>query len=68
MTTKPKRTKCARQAAVRDFAERALYDGTRLLGSFAPAKAGFAAFDRNGKRLGVFDDVNAARLAIVGAA
>ena len=65
MTTKPRRTKCARKAASRDFAEWALYDGTRLLGSFSPVKAGFAAYDCKGRRLGAFDDADAARLAIL---
>ena len=53
-----------KRSASQDFAERAIYDGLKFLGSFAPTKAGVAAYDRTGKPIGVFEDVNAARLAI----
>jgi hypothetical protein len=68
MTIKPKSKGKARgrKAAPNDFVERALYDGTRLLGSYRPAKNGFAAYDRKGKRLGTFNDERAARAAIAG--
>ena len=61
----PKAKKARGKSASREFAEWALYDGTRLLGSFSPAKTGFAAYDRKGRRLGAFDDADAARLAIL---
>jgi hypothetical protein len=60
---KPKGRRKARRKNA-DFVERAIYDGTKLLGSFAPAKEGFAAWDRKGKRLGAFDTIDEARLAI----
>jgi hypothetical protein len=48
-----------------DYAECAVYDGLKILGSFAPTKGGFAAFDQKGKRLGHFPDANAAREAVL---
>lgn len=54
-----------KNASASDRSERAVYDGLRLLGSYAPAKGGFAAFDRNGKRLGNFADAASARDAIL---
>jgi hypothetical protein len=68
MTTKPKsrRKLAARKSAAQDYAERAIYDGLTLCGSFAPTKNGFAAYDRKGKRLGVFATISNARAAITG--
>lgn len=51
----------------RGSAETAIYDGLRFVGSFAPSRAGFVAYDRRGRRLGAFETKDAARLAIVNA-